>query len=65
MGEVKDRKMLELSRWLSDLNKQELHYDANILYENSNNNENWHSRVLRVLFEFRDGNVHPILNSFH
>lgn len=64
MGEVTDNKMLELSRWLSNLNKQELHYDANILYENSNNNENWHSRVLRVLFEYRDGNEHPVLNSF-
>ena len=59
-----DEKMLNLSRWLSGLEKQELHYDANILYENSNNNENWHSRVLRVFFEYRDGNDYPILYSF-
>lgn len=59
-----DEIMLNLSRWLSGLEKQELHYDANILYENSNNNENWHSRVLRVFFEYRDGNEHPILCSF-
>lgn len=59
-----DEIMLNLSRWLSRLEKQELHYDANILYENSNNNENWHSRVLRVFFEYRDGNEYPILCSF-
>ena len=63
-----DNKMMELSRWLSEIQKQELHYDSNILYANSNNNENWHSRVLRVLFEYRDfeyhdGN-HHVLSSF-
>lgn len=56
--------MQDLSRWLYELQKKELHYDANILYENSNNNENWHSRVLRMLFEYLDGNEHPVLNSF-
>ena len=61
---MNDLKMMELSRWLCETEKQELHYDANILYENSNNNENWHSRVLRVLLEFRDGNEYPILKSF-
>lgn len=61
---MNDFKMMELSRWLSGIEKHEFHYDANILYENSNNNENWHSRVLRVFFEFRDGNEYPILKSF-
>lgn len=56
--------MQDLSHWLYELHKKKLHYDANILYENSNNNENWHSRVLRVLFEYLDGNEHPVLNSF-
>lgn len=59
-----DRIMFEMSRWLSRIQYQEMHYDANILYENSNNNENWHSRVLRILFEYRDGNEYPVFNSF-
>lgn len=36
----------------------------NILYENSNNNENWHSRILRMLLEYRDDESYPFLDSF-
>lgn len=68
MTEMTNNTMIELARWLSETQKQELHYDSNILYANSNNNENWHSRVLRVLFEYRDFEYHDgnqyVLSSF-
>lgn len=57
-------KLLQIVRWLSELTQTDKKVNKNILYENSKNNENWHSRILRMLLEYHEGINYSIMDSF-
>lgn len=57
-------KLKQIALWLFELTNSEKQARKNILYENSNNNENWHSRILRMLLEYHENDSYPILDSF-
>ena len=59
-----NEKLKQIALWLFELTNSEKQARKNILYENSNNNENWHSRILRMLLEYHEGDYYPILDSF-
>lgn len=59
-----NEKLKQIVLWLLELTNSERQSRKNILYENSNNNENWHSRILRMLLEYHEGEYYPILDSF-
>ncbi len=59
-----EERLKQIALWLYDLTKVEKKARKNILFENSNNNENWHSRILRMLLDYHEDNFHPILDSF-
>jgi len=63
MEEMND-KLKQLALWLFELTNSEKQARKNILYENSNNNENWHSRILRMFLEYHENDSYPILDSF-
>ena len=62
--EENNEKLKQIALWLFELTNSEKPVRKNILYENSNNNENWHSRILRMLLEYHEGDCYPILDSF-
>lgn len=59
-----NEKLKQIAHWLFELTNSEKPVRENILYENSNNNENWHSRILRMLLEYHEGDCYLILDSF-
>lgn len=59
-----NEKLKQIALWLFELTNSEKQARKNILYENSNNNENWHSRILRMLLEYHENASYPILDSF-
>ena len=62
---IEEEKLKQIAlRLYDELTKAEQKPRINILYENSNNNENWHSRVLRMLLEYHDDEGCPFLDSF-
>ena len=63
MEEIKE-KLKQIALWLFELTYSEKQSRKNILYENSNNNENWHSRILRMFLEYHENDKYPILDSF-
>ena len=63
MEDMKE-KLKQIALWLFELTNSEKQARKNILYENSNNNENWHSRILRMLLEYHENDSYPILDSF-
>ena len=65
MAEINDEKLKQIALKLyNETTRVEKKSKTNILYENSNNNENWHSRILRMLLEYHDEEGYPFLDSF-
>ncbi len=62
--EENNEKLKQIALWLYDLTREETIVKKNILYENSNNNENWHSRIMRMLLDYHEEKNYPILDSF-
>lgn len=62
---IEEEKLKKIAlRLYDELTKAEQKPGINILYENSSNNENWHSRILRMLLEYHDDESYPFLDSF-
>ena len=62
---IEEEKLKQIAlRLYDELTKSEQKSRFNILYENSNNNENWHSRILRLFLEYHDDEGYPFLDSF-
>lgn len=61
---VNQDQLLQIATTLFKLTNKSIERDKNILYENSKNDENWHSRILRMLLEYHIDNSYPILGSF-
>ena len=59
-----NEKLKQIALRLYELTRVEQNSKTNILYENSNNNENWHSRILRMLLEYHEDGSYPFLDSF-
>lgn len=64
MEEINEKLKQIALKLYDELARVEQHSKKNILYENSNNNENWHSRILRMLLEYHDDEGYPFLDSF-
>lgn len=62
--EEMNEKLKQIALWLFELTNSKKQARKNILYENSNNNENWHSRILRMLLEYHENDSYLILDSF-
>ena len=66
MAEINDEKLKQIALKLyNKITRVEKKSKTNILYENSNNNENWHSRILRMLLEYHDEEGYPFFGFFH